>query len=138
MGLFGPTNSKIEGELQNPGELLESYIYDEISKLPQETIQEFCNSEQAEAMLEAGMISKKTLVRLSKLDDLERRTGMAALQIAKDKGDVLFDQLTKVRIKEKEILEKINRKYELQATKAAKIGQKDYLKNKIPVGFMRK
>lgn len=137
MSIFGTNNMRLDNDL-NQSELLESYIYDEISRCSQETIQEFVNSEQAQAMLEKGMISKKTLVKLSKVDDLERRTGMAALQIAKDKGDHLFDQLAKVRAKEKELLAKINDKYEMQATKVAKMGQRDYLKGKIPVGFMRK
>ncbi len=138
MSIFGSSNTILLENDLNQSELLESYIYDEISKLSPETIQEFVQSEQAQAMLEKGMIGKKTLVKLSKIDDLERRTGMAALQIAKDKGDYLFDQLAKIRMKEKEILDKIYAKYEMQAAKAAKIGQKNYLQGKIPVGFMRK
>lgn len=137
MSIFGNSNTFLESDL-NKSELLESYIYDEISKLDQETIQEFVHSQQAQAMVEAGIIGKKTLVKLSKVDDLERRIGMAALQLAKDKSDPLFDKLVKVRVKEKELLDQINNKYINKATQVAKIGQKDYLKNKIPVGFMRK
>lgn len=137
MSIFGNSNTFLESDL-NKSELLESYIYDEISKLSQETIQEFVYSQQAQAMVEAGIIGKKTLVKLSKVDDLERRIGMAALQLAKDKSDPLFDKLVKVRVKEKELLDQINNKYINKATQVAKIGQKDYLKNKIPVGFMRK
>lgn len=137
MSIFGNNNTFLESDL-NKSELLESYIYDEISKLGQETIQEFVHSQQAQAMVEAGIIGKKTLVKLSKVDDLERRIGMAALQLAKDKSDPLFDKLVKVRVKEKELLDQINNKYINKATQVAKIGQKDYLKNKIPVGFMRK
>lgn len=139
MSIFSPnSNHGLDSELKNPEALLESYIYDEISKLPDERQHEFARSEQAQAMMESGIISKKTLVRLSKADDLERRIGMAALQLAKDSDDMLFDQLMKVRMKEKELLDKINKKYAKKAIKAAKIGQKDYLKGKIPVGFMRK
>lgn len=137
MSIFGNNNTFLESDL-NRSELLESYIYDEISKLGQETIQEFVHSQQAQAMVEAGIIGKKTLVKLSKVDDLERRIGMAALQLAKDKSDPLFDKLVKVRVKEKELLDQINNKYMNKATQVAKIGQRDYLKNKIPVGFMRK
>lgn len=137
MSIFGNNNTFLESDL-NRSELLESYIYDEISKLGQETIQEFVHSQQAQAMVEAGIIGKKTLVKLSKVDDLERRIGMAALQLAKDKSDPLFDKLVKVRVKEKELLDQINNKYINKATQVAKIGQRDYLKNKIPVGFMRK
>lgn len=138
MGIFTPTGSMSIDQELNRNELLESYIYDEISKLSDEKKQEFVQSEAAQVMMEAGLIGKKTLVRLSKNDDLERRMGMAALQLAKDSNDILFDQLTKIRMREKELLDKINKKYETKAAKAAKMGQKEYLKGKIPVGFMRK
>lgn len=138
MGIFGTSTLVMENELKQPEELLESYIYDEISRLSDEKRQEFVNSQEAQGMLEAGLISRKTLVRLSKNDDLERRIGMAAIQLSKESDDALYDQLVKVRIKERELLDKINAKYANRATRVAKIGQKDYLKNKMPVAFIRK
>lgn len=139
MGIFGSGSTLVmENELKNQEELLESYIYDEISRLSDEKRQEFVNSQEAQGMLEAGLISRKTLVRLSKNDDLERRIGMAAIQLSKESDDALYDQLVKVRIKERELLDKINAKYANKATRVAKIGQKDYLKNKMPVAFIRK
>ena len=138
MGIFSPNQVVMENELSNPNELLESFIYDELSRNSDEKRQEFVNSEHAQAMVEAGLISRKTLVRLSKNDDLERRIGMAAIQLSKEANDSLYDQLIKVRIKERELLEKINNKYANKATRDAKIGQKDYLKNKMPVAFIRK
>lgn len=137
MGVFSPNTMITEQELTNPSELLESYIYDELSRLSDNKREEFVKSEQAKVMVEAGLISRKTLVRLSKEDDLSRRLKMASLQLAKDSDDVLYDQLTKVRVKERELLDKITNKYTNKATRVAKIGQKDYLKNKMPVAFMR-
>lgn len=138
MGIFGSGTIVMENELKQPEELLESYIYDEISRLSDEKRKEFVTSQEAQGMLEAGLISRKTLVRLSKNDDLERRIGMAAIQLSKESDDALYDQLVKVRIKERELLDKINAKYANKATRVAKIGQKDYLKNKMPVAFIRK
>lgn len=139
MGIFGNGSTLVmENELKNQEELLEAYIYDEISRLSDEKREEFVNSQEAQGMLEAGLISRKTLVRLSKNDDLERRIGMAAIQLSKESDDALYDQLIKVRIKERELLDKINAKYANKATRVAKIGQKDYLKNKMPVAFIRK
>lgn len=138
MGIFSPNQVVMENELSNPNELLEAFIYDEISRNSDEKRQEFVNSEAAQSMLEAGLISRKTLVRLSKNDDLERRMGMAAIQLSKENNDSLYDQLIKVRIKERELLEKINNKYANKASRVAKIGQKEYLKNKMPVAFIRK
>lgn len=138
MGIFSPNQVVMENELSNVNELLESYIYDELSRNSDEKRQEFVNSDQAQAMVEAGIIGRKTLVKLSKVDDLERRIGMAAIQLSKESNDALYDQLMKVRIKERELLEKINNKYANKATRVAKIGQKEYLKNKMPVAFIRK
>lgn len=138
MGIFSPNSVVMENELKDTNELLEAYIYDELSRLSDEKREEFVQSEYAQSMLESGLISRKTLVRLSKNDDLERRIGMAAIQLSKEHDDVLYDQLVKVRIKERELLEKINNKYANKATRVAKIGQKDYLKNKMPVAFIRK
>lgn len=138
MGIFNSSfNNDFDEDLKYD-ELLETYIYDEISKLPDEKIQEFVHSEAADAMMQKGLIGKRTLVRLSKADDMERRIGMAAIQIAKDKDDPLWNQLAKIRERERDILDKINKKYENKARQSAKVGQKEYLKKKIPVGFMRK
>lgn len=137
MGIFD-TNSFIENDIMNKNELLENYIYDELSRLPDERRKEFLDSQESKVMMEAGLISKKTLIKLSKEDDLSRRIKMACLQIAKDSDDHLYSELVKVRIKEKELLDKITNKYTNKAVKTAKMGQKDFLKNKMPVGFMRK
>lgn len=140
MGIFSPQNESfiMEQELKNPNELLESMIYDEVSRLPDERRKEFVNSEEAQAMMESGLISRKTLVRLSKKDDLERRIGMAAIQMAKENNDMLYDQLIRNRIKERELLDKINTKYASKASRVAMIGQKEFLKQKLPITFFRK
>lgn len=139
MGIYSVQyENAIQAELKNPGELLESYILDELCHLTDEKKQEFINSQEATAMVEAGIISRKTLIRLSRSDDLSRRMKMAAFQLAKDSDDMLWNQLVKNRMKERELIEKITNKYGSRAGKAAKIGQKDYLSKKIPVAFLRK
>lgn len=138
MGIFSTENVSMDNELLNPDELLESYIYDELSRLPDERRKEVLESEEMKALEEARIISRKTLVRLSREDDYARRVKMAALQLAKDNNDVLFDKLAKNRIKERELLGKIVTKYGAKASKVAKIGQKAYLKKKLPLAFFRK
>jgi len=138
MGIFSTENVSMDNELLNPDELLESYIYDELSRLPDERRKEVLESEEMEALEEARIISRKTLVRLSREDDYARRVKMAALQLAKNNNDVLFDKLAKNRIKERELLDKIVTKYGTKASRVAKIGQKAYLKKKLPLAFFRK
>lgn len=139
MGIYSVNDENaIQAELKNPGELLESFIFDELCHLPDDRKQKFINSEEAKVMVEAGIISRKTLVRLSKTDDLSRRMKMAAFQLAKDNDDMLWSQLVKNRIKERDLIDKITNKYNSKAGKVAKIGQKDYLSKKIPGAFLRK
>ena len=131
MSIFGqnnkPDNVVFEQELQGASELQEAYIYDELSRLPDDKRKEFL-----ESMLEAGLIGRKTLVRLSKSDDMERRITMAAMQLAKDHNDPLWDKLAVNRVRERDLLSKITTKYGAKAQRIAKMGQKEYLKrNKI-------
>lgn len=117
--------------------LIESYIFDEISKLSDEKRTQFVNSEAAQLLVESRLVGKNTIVRLSKVDDLERRMSMASLQLAKDSEDVLYTKLAQVRVKEREYLSKINKKYGTRATRVARTAQKEFLK-KVPIGFHRK
>ena len=120
-----------------PEGFLEMCIADEIAHLSDEKIREFCESEEAQAMLEAGVMRKKTLVRLSKKDDMSRRRTMAAFTIARDKKDPLWAKLVKNRVQERKLIGDIVKKYGSQADKVAKAGQKEYLKQKMPLSFMR-
>lgn len=115
-------------EEMNPNALTESFIYAEMSKLPQEERKAFAESDEAQALLERKMITRKTLVRLSKNDDLARRVKMAAFQIAKEKKDPLWTKLVKNRVIERALIKKIVQKYGNQATRMAKISQREYLK----------
>lgn len=112
-------------------ELKEMFVYDELSQMlnTDELREEFFNSEYPEALEEAGIVSKKTLVRLSKKDDLSRRKKMVVFQMAKEANDPLYGQLVKLRKKERAIIGKLYTKYSGRAAKVAFKGQKDYLKN---------
>lgn len=145
MGMFGPNrhsvNESFENEFAdiNVDEYISECIYDELSMLPDERKQEFIVSSEAAQMIEEGLISKNTIVRLSKADDLSRRIKMAALQIAKDKEDQLFEKWQFYRSKVNEYEQKIADKYAMKSTRLAKVGQKEYLKtNKISTTFFRK
>lgn len=118
----------MEGELRNS--LVECYILEEMSTFPKENIDSFLESDEARALEEAGIISRRTLVRLSKQDDLTRRVKIAALDNARSSGDALWKQLKKNRKKERELIAKIVKKYGNKARKDAKVAQKAYLKNR--------
>lgn len=150
MGIFNYVNNSNKSSLFGDGEeiklehtftdeaeqeLREAFIYDEIAGLPQDLREQFVQGPGQE-LCEAGIIGRKTLVRLSKIDDLERRIRMASLQLAKTAKDPLYDQLEKNRIKERMLLNKIDAKYATRASRTAKQGQKQYLKS-VPAGYLR-
>lgn len=137
MGFFGGADSVMEDGLRNEDELLEQYIFDELSMLTDEDKKAFLESAECQAMLERGLINRKTLIRLNKNDDLSRRTKMAAFQIAKEHKDPLWTQLVKNRIRERMLIRKIAQKYASKARMAAKRGQRDYLKHAMGGKFVR-
>lgn len=139
MGIFTSdfSSNSIDQELKNPNELLEAYIADELSFAPEEKLQEFVNSPEADAMIEAGLITRKTLMRLSKNDDLTRRTKIAALQLAKEANDPLYKKYVKAHMMKRQLAEKILTKYSTKATKSARLGQRAYIKTKMPISMMR-
>lgn len=150
MGIYSNINNIIDEDLNSTEEeLVEStigaYLYDDLTKMTHEQRQMFLNSEEFKALDEAsggsltGSIGRETIVKLNKSDDMERRIGQAALNIARDKNDSLWIRLQKNRQQEKKLLNQINKKYGQKAERVAKQAQKQYIKtHKIAVGFMRK
>lgn len=129
MSIFNVNSSNFEdtNDITISDTFREAVIYDELSHLPEVELEAFLNSEQCEAMCEEGMISRRTLVRLSKNDDLSRRTVVAAMDLAKKNNDPLWDKLVAVNKKKKEYVAAIVKKYNAKASKAARIAQKEYI-----------
>lgn len=109
--------------------LYEMMLNEDIASLTEEQQAAFIASEEYQMICETKRFKKKTIVKLNKNDDLSRRTAQAAIVIAGEKGDPLFDKLALNRKKEKELLKAIKNKYKTQATKAAKESQRDYVKD---------
>lgn len=112
----------------NMENLVEKFLYDDISRGSEEQIKEFCESAEAKALLEKGVFKKPTLMRLGKADDLKRRQKLTAFELAKQANDPLWTKLVKNRKQEKMLIGKIMKKYGNKAEKVAKVAQKDYIK----------
>lgn len=106
----------------------EAMIYQELANLPQEKIKEFCESGEAQALLERSVLNKKTLIRLSKKDDLARRIKQAAYQLAREKKDPLWVKLVKTQIIKRKLVAAIMKKYQNPALRLAKASQIEYIK----------
>lgn len=141
MGMFstGMITESVENAFDDPNAIISQLIEMEISQLPQEKIDEFCApGGVGEALVEAGKLRKKTLVRLSKKDDLSRRRKVIALNLAKENKDPLWDKLALNRVKERELLSKIVAKYGHKSERLAIKAQKDFLKGAhLPASFMK-
>lgn len=107
----------------------ETCVFMELASLPEKDRIAVAESEEA-AILEAkGKISRKTIIRLNKKDDMERRTSAAAYQMAKDANDPDWIKLVKALDMKKKYKSKILKKYGAKAQRVAKQSQRDYLKH---------
>lgn len=129
MGLY--TNERLSQDLRetqvslNMDELQEAFFYDDHYADSDSEKRELL--EEADVLMEAKKISRRTIVKLNKNDDLTRRTGMAALQLAKDNHDALWNKLVKNRIQEHKLLAAIKKKYANKAQIVARQGQRMYV-----------
>jgi hypothetical protein len=127
MGLFTNYNdvsNQVDMDV-NMGELLEAFYFDDHYSDSDEEKRELLES--ADVLLEAKKISRKTIVRLNKNDDLTRRVSMASLQLAKDNNDTLWKKLVKNRINERKLLSAIRKKYSNKAQIVARKAQSMYV-----------
>lgn len=112
----------------------------------QEAGRAFFESAEVQSVMEsmpqtvAGLSKKKTLVLLSKNDDLERRKKLACLIIAREKKDPRFDLWIKHRRQEREDREYMYQKYDQYGAKVARISQKKHIaeRRKFPLPIVKK
>ena len=110
----------------------EACLVDEILRLPENKFKQLTESGALQALVEAGKMRKKTIVRIGQKDDLERRTMLACIERAREAGDRLWSLLRLNRIKERALLEQIRKKYENKGKRDAVASQKNYIKNVLP------
>lgn len=127
MSLYGTDSLTSVEELANSNTILEMLFTDDILRLNDEQIKEFCTSESAKILEEKAVLKKPTLVRLSKADDEKRRVKLIAYQLAKDANDPEWTKLKSYTAKRKESINKIMKKYGNKAKKIAKLAQKNYI-----------
>ena len=106
----------------------ETCVFMELASLPYEERNAIVESEEAAVMEAKGMIGRKTLIRLNKNDDVNRRTSAAAYQMAKDKNDPDWQKLMFHMEKKNFFKDRILKKYNSKAIRVAKQSQKEYLK----------
>ena len=129
MGFFGDDEDLIkESAGLDQTVLMESFFSQTVAMMNEDERKQYLESDEVKALEEAGVIGKKTIVRLTKMDDLTRRIKIAAFQKAKDDGDPNWELLRKNRIKERELIGKIMNKYAMRVKKDAVVAQRSLLK----------
>lgn len=120
-----------DDEKENMDDVVEAFLIDDIMHhWTEEQVKEFCSpGGVGDALLEAKVLStKRTMVRLSKESDFERRKAIIAIQMARAKHDPLYDKLVKYQMLRKQTRAKILQKYGSQAARRAMRGQREYQK----------
>lgn len=117
-----------ESGVSDEQSLLESIFESTVMALPDEERKNYLEGDEVKAALEAGVIGKRTIVRLSKVDDLSRRIKLAALQKAKEDNAAEWAQLKLNRVKERKLLNRIMAKYSTRVRNDAVKAQRALLK----------
>lgn len=111
---------------------LDSYIemlaYDDLSRQDTESLQEFCNSEQARVLQEKQVLKKGTMVRLSKQDDEKRRIKLCAYKLARDDKSSDWKKMVYHRKEWRKYRDRLMAHYGRRAEKIARITQREYIK----------
>lgn len=127
--LSGNNDTLLENELKDYDELQISYMIDEIAHMPDEERKQ-CIAENAAIWEAKGILGKRTIVRLSRDDDIQRRKHIASLQMAREKNDWRYTKAMEFRRKYKSLLNDIYKVFDSKSNAAAKKGQREYMKNR--------
>lgn len=135
MGLFNDYQNDsdvvdVKLEDTDVDELVRLFAYDEIAHLSDDDRKAFCeNTEAVNVLTEKGMINKTDLMRLSKTSDLDRRTSLTSMLLARKAGDALWKKYAKILQMKKDLKAAINRKYSSRSKMGALKSQKAYIKS---------
>ena len=131
MGLFstGRVEVTIENSIQNKEEFEQLMIADEVANMSAEQLREFCEpGGLGETLVTEGKLKNRTLVRLSKKDDLARRKKMACYQLAKEAGSQAWKKFEFHRREALKYENQMFKQFGPKAERIAKEAQRDYLK----------
>lgn len=108
--------------------LLETMLIDLISQMSDDQRRVYMESDEFQNLLEAGIAGRRSVVRLSRQDDLSRRVNLASIQMAKEKGDSDWEALRRNRMNERRLLDRIYQKYGNKVRRDAIQAQKNLVK----------
>ena len=128
MTLYGANDIMDVDKIATSNAIQEAMLIDDMLHGTDEQVRQFCESEMAQVLLEKQVLTKPTLIRLSKTDDQKRRVKIIAYQLAKEANDPEWTKMKKYTALRKQSIRKIMRKYGKKAQRIAKVAQKEYIK----------
>ena len=120
--------SSNEGGIIDDQALQEAFIADALDRMNDEDYKAYTESDEFKNLVEAGVVGRRSIVRMNRSDDLTRRIHLAAIQAAKEAGDADWEALRKNRVKERELLNRIYKKYAMKVRGDAVRSQRRLIK----------
>lgn len=108
--------------------LMENMLVDEINRMSDAEFEAYTESSEFNNLVEAGVLGRRSLVKMNRKDDLRRRIHLASIQMAREQGDADWEALRKNRINERRLLKKIYTKYQNRVRRNAMQSQKRLIK----------
>ena len=100
-----------EAGIQDATALFESFFVDYVNHMDDEERKQYLESDEVNALVEAKAIGRRTIVRLSKQDDYNRRITLAAMQKAKEQNSADWKRLKKAHMLKKLAIANIVKRY---------------------------
>ena len=133
MSLYGHSNLNEDFNGLDMDAVMESFFYDDLSRMSDSALNSFLESEQCKAIQEKTAFAKPTLMRLDKDADKLRRIRLMCYTLAQNNKDPNWAKCKKHRALWKKYRAAIFKKYGNPATRLASIAQKQYIK-KVQTG----
>lgn len=128
MSLYGESQVSSIDEMANDPRIMEMFLVEDLLHGDQEDIKNFLESEEAKILIEKQVLTKPTVTRLSKQDDLRKRTVLCAYMLAKEANSPSWKKLVKYQALKKEAKSDILKKFGAKARLLAVKSQKGYIK----------
>lgn len=100
-----------ESGVQDAAALFESVFVDYVNHMDDEERKQYLESDEVKALEEANVVGRRTIVRLSKQDDYNRRITLAAMQKAKEQNSADWKRLKKAHMLKKLAIANIVKRY---------------------------
>ena len=108
--------------------LLENMLIDQMNRMTDEEFRAYTESADFQNLVEAGVLGRRSVVKMTRKDDLNRRIHLASIQMAREQGDADWEALRKNRVNERRLLKKIYTKYSNRVRRDAMQSQKRLIK----------